>query len=385
MTSTHASAPTPFAPDAPGVVDPDAPAPDAPEPDDSALDADPSDAPAVLGPLTLVLLVVAAAVVVTITAGGTQVLQPRMILDEGWTKGLRIAGVGMALLGLVALFLQRRRIRAVAPKGPDPVVVGMRTAGTLMVAVTLLALFNPPERRYWNPTRRVLPIPTGSSFGQGGPGSPGIESRTRGSGSSPLRGNPRAGRLDPARLGFAMPAEPTPMQRVMGHLARIAFIFLVVMVLWRLARRMGPRETEFTWELPLPPARAREGLEESLAEVVETGDDPRGQITRAYLRLLDTLAAAGAPREPHEAPHEHLYRTLGPLGVRPEPLHQLTSLYVLAQFGPRTVTEEHRASAVDALESSLADLRVHVLRSVDATSDPAHAPPVARGPQEAHA
>ena len=42
---------------------------------------------------------------------------------------------------------------------------------------------------------------------------------------------------------------------------------------------------------------------------------------------------------------------------RPQPLHRLTELYVLAQFSGRPITEQHRAAAEDALKVSLADLR----------------------------
>lgn len=107
---------------------------------------------------------------------------------------------------------------------------------------------------------------------------------------------------------------------------------------------------------PVDAADAEAGLEASLAIAQDTGD-PRQQITAAYHRLLLALAQTGGARQPQEAPHEHLNRVLGPLGVRPEPVHQLAELYVMAQFSERPITDQHQAAAVTALEQTLTDLR----------------------------
>jgi hypothetical protein len=122
---------------------------------------------------------------------------------------------------------------------------------------------------------------------------------------------------------------------------------------------------------------AEAALLASLAEVLRDGGDPRKQVTAAYHRLLTALAEVGAPRQVQEAPHEHLYRTLGSLGVRPEPLHRLTGLYVIAQFSERPLSDRHRIAAVEALEVSLASLRrlgerpsTVVLQSIPSESTP---------------
>ena len=128
-------------------------------------------------------------------------------------------------------------------------------------------------------------------------------------------------------------------------------------LLFVLIRRRGQAGAHLS-DLPWGPDEAEAGLVASLAEVSGKGRDPRSQITAAYLSLLSALSEAGAPRQAHEAPHEHLRRTLGPLGVRAGPVHELpTGLYVMAQFSLRPVTDRHRAGAAQALEISLASIR----------------------------
>ena len=93
--------------------------------------------------------------------------------------------------------------------------------------------------------------------------------------------------------------------------------------------------------------------------------DPTTAIDRAYAVLLAALADAGGARRPQEAPHEHLHRVLGPLGVRPAPTHLLADLFVLARFSPHAVTDVHRQDATRALEAALADLRANVVAKVE--------------------
>lgn len=102
-------------------------------------------------------------------------------------------------------------------------------------------------------------------------------------------------------------------------------------------------------------------MEDGLAEVLRSmlaDPDPRTAVIGAYGRLLTALAEAGAPRRDEEGPHEHLWRSLGPLGVRRQPLHRLAELFVLARFTPRPVTEAHRQAAIAALADAVGDLRL---------------------------
>lgn len=102
-------------------------------------------------------------------------------------------------------------------------------------------------------------------------------------------------------------------------------------------------------------------MEEGLAEVLRSmlaDPDPRTSVIGAYARLLTALAEAGHPRRAEEGPHEHLWRTLGPLGVRRQPVHRLAELFVRARFTPRPVTEQDRHAAIGALADAVADLRL---------------------------
>lgn len=109
-------------------------------------------------------------------------------------------------------------------------------------------------------------------------------------------------------------------------------------------------------ESTLDPAAAEAGLSASLAAMLRD-PDPRTAIVGAYAALLEGLAAAGAPRRPEEAPHEHLDRVLAPLGVSRDPVHLLAGLFVLARFSPHEPTTAHRGHAIGALQGALAGLQ----------------------------
>ena len=109
------------------------------------------------------------------------------------------------------------------------------------------------------------------------------------------------------------------------------------------------------------PAPAPVTVEEGLADVLRSmlaDPDPRTSVIGAYARLLTALAEAGFPRRDEEGPHEHLWRSLGPLGVRRQPVHQLAELFVRARFTPRPVTDDDRQAAITALADAVGDLRL---------------------------
>jgi uncharacterized protein DUF4129 len=311
--------------------------------------------------LRLALAVVGIVVVVMIAAGGTQVLLPAAGLSGAGKLAVRIGGGVLVAVGMALLVVERRRIKSLGIRGPDPSVVSVRAAATIMGIVAFLALANLPPAQPGDGGETPTFTAGGSPFGSDAPGAGEQEARTRG-GDPVVRGSDIEIPVELFPIEFVDAPAPGVVQRAIGFLPQIILFFLVMMVVRRIMRRQEGHEP---LEFVVDPARARAGLEESLVEVTDYGSDPRGQITNAYHRLLSALAAAGVPREPPEAPHEHLHRALGPLGVRPEPLHRLAELYVLAQFSGHPVTEQHRVGAVHSLEASLGDLRKHATSSAN--------------------
>jgi hypothetical protein len=113
-----------------------------------------------------------------------------------------------------------------------------------------------------------------------------------------------------------------------------------------------------------PPVRQREELREQLESVLsetlddlESEQDPRRAVIRAYARMETVLAAHGLPREPHEAPLEYLARVLRDLRVRPVAAHALTELFERAKFSQHEIDAAMKEEAIAALATVRADLK----------------------------
>jgi hypothetical protein len=102
-------------------------------------------------------------------------------------------------------------------------------------------------------------------------------------------------------------------------------------------------------------AQARRAIDDSLADLAGPRE-PRQAVIACYARLLDGLDGVGAGRQRSEAPFEHMSRVLAMLGVRPEPIERLTTLFAEARFSTHEITEDHRAAAERALAEARADL-----------------------------
>lgn len=310
-------------------------------------------------PLAWLLLALAVCAAIAVATHGLRLVPPALDLAGPWPWVVRVVGAVSVALGVWLLLRERRTILQEGARGPDPTTVAVRTAAIIMALLAAVALtVNPLD------IQRVVPG-GGPSFSLGGSsqgggrrgGLPGAQSGGM-AGNAGMGGGPAD--LGDAGLQVTVPGGDAFLGSLLQRIARGVLpllLLLVAALAFRTMTRRPPLRFEVMIGPPVARAAAEAGLAASLVEMAGDHPDPRHQITAAYHRLLSALAGAGAPRRPQEAPHEYLHRALGPLGVRPDALHRLTRLYVLAQFSERPITEAHRTAAADALDLSLADLR----------------------------
>lgn len=317
-------------------------------------------------PLAPLLLVVAASAVIAATATGVSLLLPPASLSDGWILTVRIAGAVALAAGLAGLLVQRRHLKSSDDKRYDPTAAALAAAATIMIVLAAVARLAPMEGAVTDTTRT---LPDSVPFDEG------LRAETgRRSSSGFIRGGVggvREGRDRRMLQPIEVQAEDgwidaSTMQRLRLILLLALLLAAAAVTLWMLRGRMTSGRGGLPLSRPIEPAEAEAGLEASLGEVAYEGADPRRQITAAYHRLLAALSAAGAPRLVHEAPHEHLHRTLAPLGIHPEPMHRLAELYVVAQFTEHPVEDHHRITAAEALETALASLRASIAEKVEA-------------------
>lgn len=296
----------------------------------------------------VVLPALAAAVAVAFAATGTGLLPHGAEIGDAAALGIRVGGVGLAAVGVLALVSRWGGAARVAPRDLAAVLVA---AGVAMAAVTALT-FPVSEAAYTPP--------------DGGEATTTTESTT--TTTEPTTTTTERVDDDAADawtfdlFGFIAFLVPVVLLLVVVGLLVFALAHLLGLAsqsAWRRALRREGAPPVPGQAVPLDVAAARAGLEASLDAVTGNRPDasPRDAISDAYARLLAALADAGAARRKHEAPHEHLDRVLNPLGVRSEPLHRLADLFVLARFSQHPVTAAHRDDASGALREALADLR----------------------------
>jgi Domain of unknown function (DUF4129) len=88
-----------------------------------------------------------------------------------------------------------------------------------------------------------------------------------------------------------------------------------------------------------------------------SGGSPRNGIVRCWLRLEESVAAAGLPRARHETAAEFTVRVLHRLDLDPRAIGDLARLYREARFSEHELGEDARSAARSALESLHEDLR----------------------------
>ena len=298
-----------------------------------------------------------AGVAVILATAGPDTLPPILVLSDGATLALRLLGAVGAFVGLRVLLSRGDSARV-----PGGATATIRSTAIIMVVLAVVAVSTRPPSPVAEAQRTGGPaVPAGwLDFGQSS-GPPGAAPGSRGA-PSPIQGS-RLDGGDAPQLVPGVTATADTSQSLLSRIARplvpLLILALLAVVAYRaFMRRFTPRTPSWTFSLEQPDGTAvASALEESLDPIAWDMGTPRDQISAAYRRLLHALKAAGASREPWEAPHEHLDRVLSRLGVRFEPLHRLADLYVMAEFGNRPVTDDHRTEARHILEASLSDLR----------------------------
>jgi uncharacterized protein DUF4129 len=123
---------------------------------------------------------------------------------------------------------------------------------------------------------------------------------------------------------------------------------IVIAVLLERRRRADALTPEQLQEL-------RAALDEAI-EDLRRDPDPRRAVVAAYARMEQALAVYGLPRKPAEAPYEYLRRVGRELEAE-EPVAELTELFEVAKFSERSVDENMRGRAIDALTDVRREVR----------------------------
>lgn len=164
-------------------------------------------------------------------------------------------------------------------------------------------------------------------------------------------------RDQPVRIGET-PENAQPPVRPTGPPLVLILVFVLVgaatLMAWKRARKAGP-EVGDPLEGVMDAEAVRRGILRSI-DAMLADPNPDTAVIGAYARLLEGLAAAGAPRRDFEGPVEHLRRALSRLRVRPEPARTLVQLFEIARFSDRSLTAGDRDRALDALRNAFADL-----------------------------
>ncbi|MGQ0615496.1 MAG: DUF4129 domain-containing protein [Acidimicrobiia bacterium] len=164
---------------------------------------------------------------------------------------------------------------------------------------------------------------------------------------------------DPTTTTTTIPVPPEPPESESNLLLWVLCGLALLLFLGLFSRRPERDPVAFSDDDDRTPERravADAALKASIDRML-SDNDPRTAIIGAYGKLLDVLEEFGAGRRPEEGPHEHLYLVLTPLGIDPEPVHDLAELFVLAKFTDREVTDDDRLDALHLLEQARADLR----------------------------
>jgi hypothetical protein len=162
--------------------------------------------------------------------------------------------------------------------------------------------------------------------------------------------------------------------RAIAFVVLVATICLALFLLFLLARRLReaydargrraerPEEVGFD-VIEAPAVVAREILHDAEAQrLVLAAGPPGNAIVECWHRFETQAAAAGLSRQPWETSSEFTLRILELVAADDRAVFRLAGLYREARFSEHTMTEAHRAAALDALDVIHHGLRAPVSR-----------------------
>jgi hypothetical protein len=97
-------------------------------------------------------------------------------------------------------------------------------------------------------------------------------------------------------------------------------------------------------------------IDAGLEELSDTDRDPRRAVIACWVRLEQAAAAAGTPRHPGDSPTDLVGRLLAEQQVDAGVLAALLEVYRQARYATRSVDDQMRRQAREALERLRADL-----------------------------
>jgi hypothetical protein len=152
--------------------------------------------------------------------------------------------------------------------------------------------------------------------------------------------------------GAAAPSSGYDPEFAVWPVVGVVLLSAIAIAAWWLSLR-GRRAVE---EPPESPAEALADVLAATLDDLRAEHDPRRAVIRAYARMERSVAAAGLPRAPAEAPEEYLARVLDVLPVSARAAARLTALFAWARFSPHDVRPEMKDEAIDTLEQIQVEL-----------------------------
>ncbi len=107
--------------------------------------------------------------------------------------------------------------------------------------------------------------------------------------------------------------------------------------------------------VPDAASRVGSGLRRSLADL-ESEQDPRLAVQRAYARMEESLGAIELARAPDETPTEFTARVLRVIGASASAASDLTGLFEIARFSEHPMDEDDRRRAIASVRRVEADV-----------------------------